>query len=357
MKQFILIFSLLFITLIGFSQNTKTIYYDADWNVISNKKNASFYRNIEPYKEDKTHYLVRDFYITGEKQMEAVMSSLEPEINDGFSNFFYKDGKQNTARFYVNGKENGHYKEWFPNGVVEKEGDIKDDQKTGQWKYNYSDGTAKTSGIYTNDEKQGEWTINEIGGKPYLKETYKNGKLVKLDLLHNKGIYYEYYSTFDSTGKSSISPILDYTTDEEYKLTEPYIRKNVQFLETDTKLDDIDLVYGFTLLWLTNCPYLGKFGVYMNKYVLDFPLKIEESYEFKLLMFKLYTIGLGKYSLDNYGNEKDEIKAQVSGTESMIKLYESLKAKNPKATSKKMEKLSELSKQGKLYDFIKNYKQ
>ncbi len=355
MKQITTLF-LLLLSVFSFSQNIKTIYYDAEWKVINNKKNATYYRNIEPYSKDKTHFLVKDFYITGEKQMEAILSSIEPEINDGYSNFYYKNGQQNTARNYINGKENGVYKEWYSNGQLKMEGNIKDDNKTGSWSYFYSNGKLNTSGIYLNNNKNGIWKIYNIHGINYLNKIYLDGLLNKIEILDNKKIVYEYYSELnEKDNKENLIPFIDYNTENEYELFATAIIDNINFLENNIKLDQFDEVYAYTMLWLTNNPTLGKFGLNMTKFVADFPLKIEKTYEFESLMFKMYTLGLGKYSINRSTNRKDEIAAQVSGIETMLKLYNALKAKNTKAISKKMEKLSDLSIKNQLYDFIKNY--
>ncbi len=64
-------------------QQQDTIFYDDNWNEISNKDSVSFYRII--FKESD-QFKVLDYYINGNLQMEGYFSSIEDRIKEGYFN-------------------------------------------------------------------------------------------------------------------------------------------------------------------------------------------------------------------------------------------------------------------------------
>lgn len=338
-----------------FSQTIKTIYYDSDWKEISNKKNASFFRKIENDKNHTNHFIVKDFYITGEAQMEAEMISYNPEVMDGNVTYYFKNGKKHTERKFINGKENGYYKEWYENGEIESEGLMQNDGQTGEWKYYYSNGKIRTTGTMIKGNKSGNWKVYNIEGKYYLQQTYSNDNLTAIDLIDKSKGLYEYFTEVDSTGNYSIRPFIGYKTNEEYKLTEPLIRDNIKFLQSCTDANTFQINYAYTLIWLTNCPYVGKFAINATKFMVDHTTEIEKSYKYSSLMTKMYILGLGLYLLDNNGKINNLSEFHESGAIAMINYYLALKKIDSSEKSKKIESLVDLQRNGKLLEFIQKY--
>jgi len=351
----VLILLVLLLGIEAYSQESKTIYYDSNWKVISDSKKASFYRKIGSSPNEKGHYLVKDYYITGEIQMDAVMSSYDPEIMDGDVNYYFKNGKKQTERKYINGKENGYYKEWYENGKIENEGLMKEDKLEGEWKYYYANGNTRMIGSYINGLKNGVWKISNIEGEYYLQQKYKDDILISIELIDKSKGLYEYFTEIDSIGNYNITPYISYKTSEEYKLVEPLIRNNINYLKTCTDFNVLQIDYAYTFLWLTNCPYLGKFAIGATKFMADYTTKIEKSYKYSPLMMKMYLLGLGKYFLDNNGKINDMNKFHEIGATFMITYYLELKKIDKKENSKKLEELVDIFNKGKLNDFIKKY--
>lgn len=354
MKNAIVLLIILISTNI-FSQEIKTIYYDSEWHVLPSKKNASYFRKIENNPNKEKHYIIKDYYITGEIQMEAEMTSYEPEIMDGDVSYFFKNGHKSTERKYINGKENGYYKEWYENGEIEKEGLIQNNEQTGEWKYYYANEKLRMVGTLTNGKKNGIWKIYNLDGQFYLQQSYNNDVLTGLDLIDKSKGLYEYFTEIDSTGKYSIIPFIDYETNEEFKLSEPLIKNNITFLQTCTDPNNFSINYAYTLIWLSNCPYIGKFAINTTKFMVDYVTEIEKSYKYSSEMTKMYILGLGSYLLDNKGKINSLSKFHESGAVCMLNYYKTLQNIDAKEKSKKLESLLDLQKDGKLLNFIEKY--
>jgi len=337
------------------SQTNKLIYYDSDWKVISDKSNASYFRKIEDQPNNPKHFLVKDFYITGEVQMEAEMTSIDPEIMDGDVKFFFKNGKQHTSRKYRDGKEDGYYKEWYENDKLEKEGLMENDELNGEWKYYYANGKLRTTGSYIAGSTSGIWKTYNLDGEYYLQQNYKDNQLIGIKLIDNSKGLYEYYTEIDSIGKINIIPFIGYDTDKEYKLVEPLIKDNINFLQKCTDFNTFQINYPYTMIWLTNCPYMGKFEINATKFMVEYTTEIEKSYKYSSFMTKMYILGLGAYLLENNGKINDLNKFHETGALFLINYYLSLKKIDSKEKSKKIEMLAELNSRGKLLDYIKKY--
>ena len=339
---------------LSYGQENKIIYYDASWKVISSENGASFYREIEEPKKKADHFIVKDFYITGELQMKAEYASMEPEIKYGQATFYYKEGPKQSERFFVNGKESGDYKEWYPNSHVKAEGQMKSAKKEGDWKYYYSNGKLRMDGNYLDDNKNGDWKIYTISGQYYLKYSYEKGLLIKVELLDDSNGYVEYF-TDANEGEHSLTPYIGFNTPSEYKVTEELIRKNIKLLQSSTDFSVRSILYPFTLIWLTNCPYLGRFEVNVSKFMIDYTQKIDQSYKYHSFMTQMYTLGLAAYFFENAGNIKDKVAFHESGALFMINYYQALKKIDSKSTCIEMEELVKIKAKNKLNTFIKKY--
>jgi antitoxin component YwqK of YwqJK toxin-antitoxin module len=89
-----------------------------------------------------------------------------------------------------NGTKEGHWKEFYSNGILRSEGEYKDGKPIGEWKYFYPDSKQEQIGKYSSTgKKTGIWKWYFENGQLMTEEEYKNG--VK------EGMHTEY----DETGK------------------------------------------------------------------------------------------------------------------------------------------------------------
>lgn len=57
----------------------------------------------------------------------------------------------------VNGKKNGKFESFYPNGNLLMSGYLKNNRNEGEWKYFYEDGTVESYGNFVNDKPDGKW--------------------------------------------------------------------------------------------------------------------------------------------------------------------------------------------------------
>jgi antitoxin component YwqK of YwqJK toxin-antitoxin module len=142
------------------TQTTKTgqqkIYYDENWKATS-ASNAAYYRIVTLDAAGKPVGLVKDFYITGEKQWEGNISYMDPanngnDITEGLNTWFYKNGKKSAQVTTIHGKEQGVYKFWSESGDLQEEVEYKNGVRHGFRKIYASDGTLTKTEHYTDDK-------------------------------------------------------------------------------------------------------------------------------------------------------------------------------------------------------------
>ncbi|WP_439129230.1 toxin-antitoxin system YwqK family antitoxin [Polaribacter sp.] len=105
----------------------ENIYFDANWN-ITTKQKAVYYRPLTKSTQEKKWVI--DYYITGKKVKEV---------------------------FYVNGKPDGKFSEYYSSGDLKTTGKYKEGLKDGMWKTYYKNGKIKQKGRFKKGEKVGVW--------------------------------------------------------------------------------------------------------------------------------------------------------------------------------------------------------
>jgi len=189
--------------------NVQTIlYYDEDWNMISEKNKAVYYRMVtfeSPYKVKDN--LIQDFYISGERENKYYAKYVDfnntaLEIRDGENIGFYKNGNIASKSFYRNGKEvgekinyydngtisekafyvngniDGIYTEYWENGNIEKELNYVDGVINGERNYYYENGNIRTVQFSKNGEFHGEFKWFDEKGNLTLKQSYVNDFII-----------------------------------------------------------------------------------------------------------------------------------------------------------------------------------
>lgn len=153
-----------------------TLYYDSDWNVISNKIFADYYRiALYPEKEIGKR-IFRDFYMDGTLFAKGTFISLDSE-NDKNSIFdktverFQKNGKPLSIVNYANGILEGEAIEFAEDGQIKTVKNYNNGKLDGSVIEFNSDGTY-TQVLY----KNGQYA------NPYYEYGSPNGTTIKLNL-------------------------------------------------------------------------------------------------------------------------------------------------------------------------------
>ena len=80
-------------------QGAWTILYDEHWNEIASTDEAFFYRIIN-YQDNLPIGIVKDYFISGKIQMEALLKSDRPDVMDGLVKLYNEDGSIDNMQFY-----------------------------------------------------------------------------------------------------------------------------------------------------------------------------------------------------------------------------------------------------------------
>jgi antitoxin component YwqK of YwqJK toxin-antitoxin module len=115
---------------------------------------------------------------------ETIKENYKNDVKDGFTRYYYPDGKLKTETPFVKGMEQGFGKEYATDGMIitlteYKKGFIvdrlrinrkdKNNLKQGKWFLFYDSGNIKQEGDYRDDKKEG-----------YFKDFAENGDLIKI---------------------------------------------------------------------------------------------------------------------------------------------------------------------------------
>lgn len=91
-----------------------TTFWDDNWQRV-NRRNAVYYGWAVPLDSGRCRIL--DFYLTGERQMEALGRSGPPVVKDGPATYYYRSGVKKAAGQFVNGKHEGVWSYWQQDGT------------------------------------------------------------------------------------------------------------------------------------------------------------------------------------------------------------------------------------------------
>ncbi|MBS1651086.1 MAG: hypothetical protein JSU07_03670 [Bacteroidetes bacterium] len=81
------------------------LYYNDKWKQVESIENAAYYRDIEFSKDGgvNSEKVAYDYFITGEKQFEGKLLSINPDVLDGKCTFYHKNGKVESVVMYERG--------------------------------------------------------------------------------------------------------------------------------------------------------------------------------------------------------------------------------------------------------------
>jgi TonB family protein len=94
-------------------------YFDAFWRPVKNQKEAAYYRIA---KKVDGNYLVQNYYMSGQLQMEALCSSIDPKITTiGKTKLYYESGATKQEGAFVDDQPIGFHKYYTEDGKVNRE--------------------------------------------------------------------------------------------------------------------------------------------------------------------------------------------------------------------------------------------
>ena len=199
MKRIYLVLIICFCASYSFAQEKedKFFYYDADWNKISTKDNASYFRIITFYEDDLHHPigLVKDFYLkSGRLQWEGKFSyyDIENEKNNreqGNAIWYYENRQKSRQSNFNDGELHGVTKYWHENGEIE-------------YVLIYKDGKIEGTVERYNDNKnlisRAEYKSGKIDG--IYEIYYPNGNIRKIYRYENGKQADKYVIEYDEYG-------------------------------------------------------------------------------------------------------------------------------------------------------------
>ena len=156
-----------------------TIYYDDNWRGVENPMFAEYYRVL--YTSTNKNYAnkFKDYWMSGELQAEGEFINIDKyddknSVFAGICKSYYKGGKIEGIRAFVNGLEEGEGKLFYENGNLQMIITMKQSIPNGICKTYYEDGKIKTSSNFEDGKVTG-----------LFEEFHPNGKIAKSIQYHN----------------------------------------------------------------------------------------------------------------------------------------------------------------------------
>lgn len=153
-----------------------TTYFDAKWNK-SLRANAEYFR-VEG--KDGSKFVRTDYFIRNNQvQMRGTFLSLNPEIQDGYFEWFYANGQLKHKGTYVNGKQTGLHLWYHDNGNLEAKENYLDGKYNGPYEEYYANGKLQDKSSFINGVQNG-WTVyyredGSIQSEGKFKDNNKDG--------------------------------------------------------------------------------------------------------------------------------------------------------------------------------------
>ncbi len=216
----------LIILLIGYNNmlaQQDTLWYNAKWK-LSKKTEASFYR--PPVKAEGNFFRIKDYYKSGELQMNAISKYADKDHWEGLVTWYNKDGSIHQEGNYKDHKLNGAYTSYI------KEKKILANYKNGQYVNGETNINCRTYYIYLAEINDG------------FKRVFHNGDL--------NGLRYEEYLDQDKKKKYT-----KYYDDNGELLGES---KNTP----DGSKVGIEILYNYNPFSISNIEYYSKSGTYLG---------------------------------------------------------------------------------------------
>ncbi|WP_306353510.1 toxin-antitoxin system YwqK family antitoxin [Flavobacterium sp. '19STA2R22 D10 B1'] len=126
-----------------------TIWFNKDWQKVTTKKEAAFYR-LTPVAKGNG-YSITDYYLSGKKQMEGFSLSKDQDVFEGSATWYREDGSISQTAEYKNGQMDGKLATFLSNGekseAIYKNNELYDGTIIYDYINYYALGTAKNGVI------------------------------------------------------------------------------------------------------------------------------------------------------------------------------------------------------------------
>ncbi len=228
-----------------------TEYFDEKWKRCE-PKNASFYRRVTYESENKPKGSVKDYFITGQLQSEVTFIFLDYDDEgknflEGEATWYYKNGKIQEKRYYMNNKINGKNTTWYESGQKRSECNYEIGRWNGYYYQWYQSGSLYIKAYYEKgilfDNKYVEFDENGFGSIVY-KETFQRNKdyWQYKDEHSEASIDFENNNVmFDNRGIGTVSRgvYIPFNQEGSYSIEEIIDRKAIE------KTNGVGLSFGF----------------------------------------------------------------------------------------------------------------
>ena len=155
----------------AFSQDTITIYYDDNWEEISARDEAVYYRKA--FRDSSKTWMVRDYYMSDSIQMTGSFLSEELKNKHGHFVYYYESGQKSSEGDYVKNKRNGEWIYWYENGNIRSINHLRKGVLNSGEAF-FENGNKWYSGQFVNGKKNGVWTFWNEDGRMVSKGKFKN---------------------------------------------------------------------------------------------------------------------------------------------------------------------------------------
>lgn len=105
------------------AQETKTIYFDSEWNVVSESSSYSYYRIVKTDASGKPIGFIYTYYKSGSLQWKGKFlsnniecTSCEACLCDGICTWYHENGNKSSETYYRSGEVIGEEKYWDKDG-------------------------------------------------------------------------------------------------------------------------------------------------------------------------------------------------------------------------------------------------
>ena len=92
-----------------------TTFYDDSWRHVA-RANAVYYGLVTPL--DSGRCRIQDFYLSGERQLEALGWLGPPVVKDGPAVYYFRSGAKRTTGQFANGQREGAWQYWNEDGTL-----------------------------------------------------------------------------------------------------------------------------------------------------------------------------------------------------------------------------------------------
>jgi len=97
----------------------------------------------------------------------------------------YANGSPSLWKTVIDGKSNGLWLEWYPNGTLRYRAYWKDSKGNGKWEYFYPNGQLRSESFYIDDITQGLYKSYHENGQLKSDVVYLNGKKEGVELIYD----------------------------------------------------------------------------------------------------------------------------------------------------------------------------